>query len=122
MAVKIKRVYKEKSQEDGIRILVDRLWPRGVSKEAAGLDDWYKELGPSDELRKWFNHEDDKYPEFKRRYIEELSQGQARLLYDKLVKLLAEKEQLTLVYSAKNENYNQARVLADLLEGKDALK
>lgn len=122
MAVKIKRIYEEKTAADGLRVLVDRVWPRGISKEAAGLDEWFKEIGPSSELRKWFNHEDDKYPEFKRRYIEELSGGQARVFYDKLVGLKEGNDQLTLVYSAKNEIHNQARVLADLLEGKDALK
>ncbi len=115
MTVKIKRIYEDSSAEDGLRILVDRVWPRGISKERAGLDYWLKEIGPSKELRQWFNHEDDKYEDFSKRYREELSSGEAKEDFDKL-KELARGQDVSLIYSAKNEKHNQAQVLKDLLE------
>ena len=112
MDIRIKRVYDATGQDDGYRILVDRLWPRGISKEGAHIEEWLKEIGPSNELRKWFGHEPTKFPEFKRRYEKELH-GQADLL--KHIRDLAKKQRLTLVYGAKDEEHNQAVVLRDVL-------
>ena len=112
MDIRIKRVYEAPAKDDGYRILVDRLWPRGISKEEAHVDEWLKEIGPSNELRKWFGHEPPKYLEFKKRYEQELH-GQPELL--KHIRDLAKKQRLTLVYSAKDEEHNQAVVLREVL-------
>ena len=113
MEIKVKRVYEEAAKSDGTRILVDRIWPRGVSKEKAKLDDWIKEVAPSTELRKWFNHEDDLFDEFSKRYKKELEDHKD--LTDSLLEI-AKKKQLTLIYSAKNEKHNQAVVLKEFLD------
>lgn len=113
MKIKIKRVYEEAVPSDGTRILVDRIWPRGVSKEKAHLDDWIKEIAPSTELRKWFNHEEDRFAEFSKKYKKELKDRKE--LTDDLLER-AKKRQLTLVYSAKDEKHNQAVVLKEFLE------
>lgn len=111
MVVKIKRVYEPASESDGQRILVDRLWPRGLSRAKAGVDHWLKEVAPSDELRRWFGHEPEKWPEFERRYRAELKDNPA------LAELreLARKGRITLVYGARDEEHNQAVVLARVL-------
>lgn len=114
MDIRIKRIYEAPAKDDGFRLLVDRLWPRGISKEGAHVDEWLKEIGPSDELRKWFGHEQPKYPEFKKRYGKELH---ARPELLKHVRELAKKQPLTLVYSAKDETHNQAVVLQEVLLG-----
>lgn len=106
--IRIKRVYEPATPADGYRVLVDRLWPRGVSKENAHLGEWLKEVGPSDELRKWFNHDPAKYAEFKTRYERELA---GNLAFDQLKTLAGEHSVLTLVYSAHDETHNQAVVL-----------
>lgn len=111
----VKRIYEEPSKEDGYRVLVDRIWPRGVSKEDAKLDDWLKELAPSTELRKWFNHDSDKFDEFKKRYKKEL--GDHEDLLKQLVKKSNEKK-VTLLYGVKDEEHNQAVVLREVLEDK----
>lgn len=112
MAIKVKRAYENASNEDGIRVLVDRLWPRGVSKEKLKLDVWMKEVSPSKDLCKWFNHEPAKFVEFAMKYKEELKQGQL----EKLVTLILESQQdVTLVYGAKDEQHNQAIVLQEIL-------
>lgn len=113
MEIKIKRVYEDALKSDGTRILVDRIWPRGVSKEKAQLDDWIKEIAPTTELRKWFNHEEERFPEFSKRYKKELENHKD--LTDALLEK-AEKNQLTLVYGAKDEVHNQAVVLKEFLE------
>lgn len=115
MDIRIKRVYEAPAKDDGYRILVDRLWPRGISKEEAHMDEWLKEIGPSNELRIWFGHEPPKYLEFKKRYEQELH-GQPELL--KHIRDLAKKQRLTLVYSAKDEEHNQAVVLRGVLLAK----
>lgn len=112
--IKIKRVYKKPEVEDGIRILVDRLWPRGLTKEKASIDLWLKEIAPTTELRKWFNHDPYKWNEFKKRYLAELSENR------KSVAIL--KEQLTngdvtLIFGAKDEEHNEALVLKELING-----
>ena len=108
----IKRVYEPATPSDGSRVLVDRLWPRGVRKEDARIDLWLKDVAPSAALRSWFGHEPQRWPEFKRRYYHELrdrSDGVRRL------QAMAESSRVTLVYSAHDEEHNQARALADYL-------
>jgi len=111
---KIKRVYQDLEDDDGYRILVDRIWPRGISKEKAKLDLWMKEIAPSNVLRKWFSHKPEKWDEFKNRYIKELEDKQdlIRQLYD----LEKTNNTVTLIYSAKNEKQNNAVVLLEILK------
>ena len=116
MTVKLKRIYDDYAKNDGKRILVDRVWPRGVSKENAKLDEWFKEIGPSKELRQWFNHDADKFDEFKKKYKEELQDGEQKANYDKLKAMQKENSTITLVFSAKDEENNQAQVLKEMLE------
>lgn len=115
--VRLKRAYEPASAQDGMRILVDRLWPRGVSKEEAHLDDWMKEIAPSTELRQWFGHDPQRWTEFKRRYRAELKQNTQDL--DRL-RELARKHVVTLVYSTHDEQHNDAIVLRDVLLGQAA--
>lgn len=112
MSVRTKRVYEPAEKADGFRVLVDRLWPRGISKEAAAVNLWLKELGPSNALRKWFNHEPEKWEEFKRRYFDELTANEdvLRPLRDAI-----EKGPVTLVYSSRDEEHNQAVALKAFL-------
>jgi uncharacterized protein YeaO (DUF488 family) len=112
MDVRLKRAYEPASAEDGYRVLVDRLWPRGVSKEQAKLDEWDQELAPSSQLREWFGHEPDRFPEFRRRYIDELRANRARL---RELRRRARTGTLTLVYSAHDSEHNDAVVLAEVL-------
>ncbi|MBU5613741.1 DUF488 domain-containing protein [Geomonas azotofigens] len=111
--VRLKRIYDEPAASDGLRILVDRLWPRGLSKEKARLDRWEKELAPSDELRRWFGHEPEKWREFRDRYRQELA-GQESLL--KELAGVAARGTLTLLYAARDEEHNNAVVLKEILE------
>lgn len=108
-----KRIYEDPSREDGYRVLVDRLWPRGVSKEEARLDEWLKEIAPSTELRKWFDHDPNKFDEFSGRYKGELTQKEK--VVDHLLKI-AEEQHVTLLYAAKDEEHNHAKVLKEFLE------
>jgi uncharacterized protein YeaO (DUF488 family) len=110
--VRLKRAYEKPARDDGIRILIDRLWPRGVRKADAELDQWVKEIAPSTALRKWFGHDAARWPEFRRRYAEEIRQHP-----DELGQLrdLARKGPVTLVYSAHDELHNDAVVLRKLL-------
>ncbi len=110
--VQIKRVYDAPADADGFRILVDRLWPRGVSKERAKLDLWLKEIAPSDELRRWFAHDPAKWPEFKRRYLAELQNNQCAV---EQLRELVGKQNVTLLFAARDEEHNEAVVLRDLL-------
>ena len=112
MDIRLKRAYEPASPSDGYRVLVDRLWPRGVSKERAKLDDWAKELPPSPALRKWFGHEPNRFPEFRRRYIAELHSARPRLAE---LRRRASRGTLTLVYSARDTEHNDAVVLAEVL-------
>lgn len=109
--VKLKRVYEEATAEDGTRVLVDRLWPRGVSKEAAAIDRWQRELAPSHELRTWFGHDPERFEAFARRYRAEIEGAQEL----SELRRLAREGTLTLVYAARDETHNHARVLAELL-------
>ena len=111
--IEIKRVYDPPSKEDGSRILIDCLWPRGMSKEKAKLDLWMKEIAPSDQLRTWFSHEPEKWAEFQKRYQNELSAKQD--LFDQIKQLEKEKGTVTLVYSAKDTEHNNAVALKTML-------
>ena len=114
--VGLKRAYEAAEAADGTRILVDRLWPRGVSKQEAALDDWMKDIAPSTELRQWFGHEPSRWAEFQRRYKAELRGHAAEL---ERLRGIAAKGALTLVYGARDEVHNDAVVLHDvLLHGK----
>ena len=108
----LKRVYERPSREDGFRILVDRLWPRGLSKEKAAVDSWLKDIAPSDRLRKWFNHDPRKWPEFKKRYHRELA-AKADLVG--VVEAIIREGQVTLLYGAADTEYNNAAALRDFL-------
>lgn len=116
MTVQLKRIYEDKASSDGKRILVDRLWPRGVSKEKAGLDEWFKEIGPSKNLRQWFDHDPNKFEEFRKKYKEELQDGKQKACYDQLKAIEKENSMITLLFSAKDEENNQAQVLKEMLE------
>ena len=115
LKVEIKRVYEDPGRADGMRILVDRLWPRGLSKERARVDLWLKDIAPSTELRKWFNHDPSKWTEFQARYRQELK-SEADLL--DVLKEKAAKGPITLLYGAKDEVHNEAVVLQSLLQPK----
>jgi uncharacterized protein YeaO (DUF488 family) len=111
--IRLKRAYEEPSAQDGFRVLVERLWPRGLSKEAAHLDLWLKEVAPSTELRTWFGHDPARWPEFQQRYRDELADKEDAL------ELLREKRRegtVTLVYAARDEEHNGALVLKSVLE------
>ena len=113
MNIKIKRVYEQPADGDGSRILVDRLWPRGLTKEKAHVDLWLKEIAPTTELRQWFAHDPDKWRGFRERYRTELRNN------ENLVKVLADKATagtITLVYAARDEEHNEAVVLKEFLE------
>lgn len=110
--ITIKRIYDSPLAEDGLRILIDRLWPRGISKEKAHIDFWYKEIAPSNELREWFGHEPERFSEFANLYQKELNQ-QPELL--EKIKELSTQQHVTLVYSAKNTEFNNAVVLKKVL-------
>ena len=112
MNIKIKRVYKPPSKDDGTRILVDRLWPRGVSKEKAKIDLWLKEIAPTTELRKWFGHDPEKWQRFRGRYNTELRHNDEAV---KALKAIAQQGPITLVYAARDERHNEAVVLRQFL-------
>jgi uncharacterized protein YeaO (DUF488 family) len=110
--VKIKRVYEPKKKSDGMRILVDRLWPRGLSKRKAGIDDWMKDIAPSTALRKWFAHEPAKWVAFRTRYKAELRRKPEQLRH---LRALARQGRVTLMYSAHDEAHNNAVVLKSIV-------
>ena len=112
MDVRLKRAYEPAAPADGYRVLIDRLWPRGVSRERARLDAWEKELAPSTELRQWFAHEPSRFGEFRRRYVEELRGERPRLT---ALRRRARHGTVTLVYSAHDSEHNDAVVLAEVL-------
>ncbi|HLO25570.1 MAG TPA: DUF488 domain-containing protein [Geobacteraceae bacterium] len=110
--IKIKRIYDPPAPGDGRRILVDRLWPRGLSKDEARLDEWLKEIAPSDDLRKWFGHDPDRWEEFRKRYREELNSNGELL---KLLRTEGGKGTVTLLFAAKDAEHNNAVVLKEML-------
>jgi len=114
--IQTKRLYEKPAKDDGYRVLVDRLWPRGLTKEKARVDLWMKEIAPSDELRKWFHHEDKNWGEFVKRYKKELTKKK-ELLHE-LQKLGEKEKTVTLLFGSKDEKQNQAVVLAEMLNKK----
>ena len=112
MDVRIKRAYEPPADSDGYRVLVDRLWPRGVSRDEARLDEWARELAPSAELRRWFGHDPARFAEFRRRYTDELASQPQKL---RELRKRAREGTLTLVYSARDAEHNDALVLADVV-------
>lgn len=112
MTLQIKRIYEPPSKEDGVRILVDRLWPRGVSKDEAHVDAWLKDIAPSADLRRWFGHDTDKWSEFRRRYKAELDDNPAAV--DELKRQIGQSP-VTLLYGAKDTEHNNAVVLRDFV-------
>jgi uncharacterized protein YeaO (DUF488 family) len=115
MTIKLKRAYEAPDKADGVRLLVERLWPRGLTKEKAAIDEWYKELSPTPELRKWYGHDPAKWPEFRRRYVAELraNPGEVERLRARI-----KQGPVTFVYAAKDEMRNSAVVLKEYLERK----
>jgi len=114
LSVVLKRAYDEPAASDGTRVLVERLWPRGISKERAHIDLWLKDVAPSTELRKWYNHDPQKFPEFRRRYEAELQSEAAQEALARL-REVAKQGQLTLVFAAHDTDHSNAVVLRDLL-------
>lgn len=112
MPVRIKRAYEPAARSDGYRVLIDRLWPRGVSREEAHLDEWARELAPSAKLRSWFGHDPARFPEFRRRYNAELAAQKTKL---RELRRRTHEGTLTLVYGARDTEHNDAVVLADVL-------
>lgn len=112
MSIKTKRIYEKTESDDGYRLLADRLWPRGISKEGAALDEWCKEIAPSTELRKWFNHQPELFDEFEMRYREEISDKTDILLR---LKEISRQQRLTLLFGAKEEHYNHTQILEKIL-------
>ncbi len=114
MAVIVKRIYEPAAAQDGYRVLVDRLWPRGIKKEKAGIDTWLKEVAPSAKLRSWFHGGEGSFADFKKKYLAELKQNPA---LKELKTLVKENKKVTLLYAAKDEHENHALILAGLLNG-----
>ena len=112
--IKLKRAYEKPSRSDGSRILVERLWPRGLTKEGAAVDLWLKEVAPSPELRKWFGHDPAKWEQFQKRYWKELEEKKEAV---KLLKQKGRRSTVTLVYAARDEHHNSALLLKRFLEG-----
>ena len=117
MAVAVKRVYEKPSRADGTRVLVDRLWPRGLTKKEASLDAWLKELAPSDELRQWAHAHREAWSVFRKRYLKELERPEAAEALQKLYELSRGRKRLTLLYAFKDTEHNNAVVLKELLDG-----
>jgi uncharacterized protein YeaO (DUF488 family) len=117
MTVEIKRVYEPASRTDGMRLLVDRLWPRGLAKASAAIDEWLRELAPSDELRHWFHARPDHWQNFRKKYLKELSQPEAQDSLLQLYQHSRKRKRLTLLFASKNETHNNAVVLKELLDG-----
>jgi uncharacterized protein YeaO (DUF488 family) len=113
--IRLKRIYEPPSADDGIRVLVDRLWPRGISKERAKLDHWLKEIAPTGALRKWFAHDQKKWAEFRERYIKELRANRDAVA---TLKQLEHNKTITLLFAAKDEAHNEAVVIRDYIKSK----
>lgn len=115
--VAIKRVYEAPAQSDGERVLVDRLWPRGLTKAAARVNEWLRDIAPSNELRRWYHARPDEWASFRKKYLKELSSPAAEQALHRLYQLAHKKKRLTLLFASKNETRNNAVVLKELLEG-----
>lgn len=117
MAIRLKRIYDDIEDETGVRVLTDRIWPRGISKEKANLDYWLKEVAPTNELRKWFNHDTKLYGAFKEKYEKELRENQdQKEAFDELREITKNNDEILLLFGAKDEEHNQAVILKELLE------
>jgi len=116
--VAIKRIYEPAARTDGVRVLVDRLWPRGLAKASAALDEWLRDLAPSNELRRWYHARPDQWQNFRRKYLQELSQPEAQDSLQRLYQLADKRKRLTLLFASKNETHNNAIVLKELLDGR----
>jgi uncharacterized protein YeaO (DUF488 family) len=117
MPVSVKRVYEPAARGDGIRVLVDRLWPRGLSKAEAAVDEWFRDIAPSNQLRKWFHAQPEEWATFRKRYLSELAAPEAEQHLQALCALARSRKQITLLYASKNQKQNNATVLKDILEG-----
>jgi uncharacterized protein YeaO (DUF488 family) len=117
MTVAIKRVYEPASRTDGTRVLVDRLWPRGLTKIKAAVDEWLRDLAPSDELRRWYHARPDHWQAFRKKYLKELTQPEAEDSLLQLYQLARKRKRVTLLFGSKNETSNNAVVLKELLDG-----
>jgi uncharacterized protein YeaO (DUF488 family) len=115
--VNIKRVYAEPARGDGTRVLVDRLWPRGLSKARAAVDKWLRDLAPSDTLRQWYHARPEAWAMFRKRYLKELARPESAKALSELYRLANQRKKLTLLFASRNEDRNNAVVLKDLLEG-----
>jgi uncharacterized protein YeaO (DUF488 family) len=115
--VRVKRVYDPPARSDGTRVLVDRLWPRGLSKARASLDAWLRDLAPSDPLRHWFHSHPDLWSEFRKKYLKELSRPEAANSLEELYRYARGKKPLTLLFASKREDRNNATVLQEILNG-----
>lgn len=118
MAVVIKRVYEPASRNDGERVLVDRLWPRGLTKTRAAVAEWLRDLAPSDQLRRWYHARPEEWASFREQYLKELSRPEAEQGLRRLYELAHKRERLTLLFASKNATHNNASVLKELLEGR----
>ncbi|MHB1547061.1 MAG: DUF488 domain-containing protein [bacterium] len=110
--IKLKRIYENAEKSDGFRVLVDRLWPRGISKEKAALDLWFKDIAPSTELRKWFGHDPAKWADFQKRYKGEIAANKE--IFRQLKEIVQNNENVTLLYAAKDKEHNEAAVIKSL--------
>jgi uncharacterized protein YeaO (DUF488 family) len=117
MAVVVKRVYEKAAKSDGARVLVDRLWPRGLTKKAAALDLWLRDAAPSDALRKWYHAHLEAWNLFVKRYLKELRQAEATAALEQLYELVARRSRVTLLYASRDADHTHAHVLQQLMEG-----
>jgi uncharacterized protein YeaO (DUF488 family) len=117
MAIAIKRVYETVARTDGARVLVDRLWPRGLTKERAQVDEWLRDLAPSDDLRRWYHARPDHWLSFRKKYLKELTLPESQDALRQLYHLAHKRKRLTLLFASKNETHNNATVLKELLDG-----
>src|SRR5271163_2667932 len=111
MAIVVKRVYETASRTDGARVLVDRLWPRGLTKERAAVDEWLRDLAPSDELRRWYHARPEQWAGFRKKYLKELSRPEADEMLQRLYQLALKRKKVSLLFASENETYNNAVVL-----------
>ena len=118
MTIRIERIYDNPKGDNSFRILVDRLWPRGLSKDKARIDLWQKDIAPSNTLRKWFGHDEKKWDEFKRKYFKELDKKSNSEVVDRIIKLAKEHSSITLLYGTKEERFNNAVALKEYLQAK----
>lgn len=117
MAISVKRVYEKPSRTDGARVLVDRLWPRGLTKDEVQLKAWLKNVAPSDELRKWYHARPTQWPAFRKKYLEELRAPEASAALEQLYELAAGRSKVTLLFASRNLEQNNATVLKELMDG-----